>query len=59
MKIEITPMSVVRRLRVRSRQFRIVGWLQREFGKQDEVVYIWLSYERFRHTFFVRKNKDK
>lgn len=55
MQIEITPMSVLRRLRVSSRQFRIIGWLQREFGKQDEVVYILLSYETLRHTFLVRK----
>jgi polar amino acid transport system substrate-binding protein len=37
----------------------LVG-LQREDDKQDEMVYLKLSHETLRHTFFVIKtNKDK
>jgi hypothetical protein len=37
----------------------LVG-LQCEDDKQDEMVYLKLSHETLRHTFFViKKNKDK
>nr|WP_205967699.1 transporter substrate-binding domain-containing protein [Paraglaciecola sp. 20A4] len=60
MEIDIIPMPFARRIReFRQGNLDMLVGLQRENGKQDEVVYITPSYETLRHTFFIlKKNVD-
>tara|TARA_R110002153_G_scaffold13189_6_gene49313 strand:+ start:135 stop:902 length:768 start_codon:yes stop_codon:yes gene_type:complete len=56
MEIEIVPMPFARRIReFRKGKLDILVGMQRVDEKQDEVVYIYPSYETLRHTFFVKK----
>lgn len=58
MEVEITPMPFARRIRaLRSGEIDIMVGMRHEKDEQDEIVYIYPSYETLRHTFFVLKKK--
>ncbi|WP_416306850.1 substrate-binding periplasmic protein [Neptunicella sp. SCSIO 80796] len=59
MKLDLYPMPFARRVvALKSGQIDLMVGMQRESNIQDEVIYIYPSYEKLRHTFFVLKEQQ-
>lgn len=54
MEIEITPMPFARRIRaLRTGEIDLMVGLQRDKDEQDEIIYLFPSYESLRQSFFL------
>jgi ABC-type amino acid transport substrate-binding protein len=57
MSLEITPMPFARRIQeLRKGNLDLLVGIRRDSEEEDEFIYVLPSYEKLRHTFFIRKD---